>query len=78
MVNALRQGAPVIAADIGGTKILAALFLPDGKLFAKATRPTNAAEGVNPVIDRLFSAFDDLLSQNGVKASQLEGIGIAC
>ncbi len=78
MVNSTSQGAPVIAADIGGTKILAALFLPDGKLFAKATRPTHVAEGVSPVIDRLFSAIDDLLNQNGIKPGQLGGIGIAC
>lgn len=68
----------VLAVDIGGTKILAALFSPAGKMLAGVTRPTLADEGVNAVVDRLGSIISGLLSDNHLKASQLAGIGIAC
>ncbi|MGD0795571.1 MAG: ROK family protein [Dehalococcoidales bacterium] len=72
------DSAPVIAADIGGTKILAALFSAGGKMLAKDTRPTLVEEGVSPIIERLVSAIDGLCRQNNIKPSGLGGIGIAC
>ncbi len=70
--------APVLAADIGGTKIMTAIFSPEGKILARDVCPTLADEGVKPVIERLCSAIDSLLSNNKLKSSQLGGIGIAC
>jgi glucokinase len=69
---------PVIALDIGGTKIMTAIFAPDGRLLANEVRPTLAAEGVDLVIDRLFSAIESILFSNALKPSQLGAIGIAC
>ncbi len=73
-----QHGTPILAVDIGGTKILTALFSADGKMLAKDVCPTLADEGVKPVIERLCSAINDILKQNNLKASQLGGIGIAC
>jgi glucokinase len=73
-----KTGAPVLAADIGGTKILTALFSPGGKMLARNTGPTLAEEGADAVIGRLGAAFDNLLKQNSLKPVQLGGIGIAC
>lgn len=70
--------APILAVDIGGTKIMAALFSTDGKMLAKYVCPTLADEGVKPVIERLCSAIDSLLSNTKLKSSQPGGIGIAC
>jgi len=69
---------PILAVDIGGTKIMTALFSADDKMLAKDVCPTMADEGVRPVIERLCSAIDSLLDENSLKASQLGGIGIAC
>jgi len=68
----------VVAVDIGGTKILAALFPPDGKMLAGVSRLTLPREGVPAVIDRLCAAISALLLDNNVTASRLAGIGLAC
>ncbi len=73
-----QHGAPILAVDIGGTKILTALFSADGKMLAKDVCPTLADEGVKPVIERLCSAIESMLDGNNLKASQMGGIGIAC
>jgi glucokinase len=73
-----RNKGSVLAVDIGGTKILAALFSPASKMLASFTHPTLADEGINAVIDRLCSTISGLLSDNHLNASQLAGIGIAC
>jgi len=72
-----QQGLPVLAVDIGGTKIIAAVFSTDGQLLAKDVYPTLAGDGVAAVIERIFTAIDRLLSQNITEISQLDCIGIA-
>jgi len=69
---------PVVAVDIGGTKIMTAIFASDGKIMAKDVRPTLGVEGVNRVIERISSAIEGLLSDNNVKTSQTGAICIAC
>jgi glucokinase len=73
-----KNNGAVITVDIGGTKILAALFSPDGKMLASSVKPTLADEGVNAVVHRLCSTISGLLNDNNLRASQLAGIGIAC
>jgi glucokinase len=74
----MKQNSPVLALDIGGTKILTALFSPNGKMLAREVCPTLADEGLSVVIERLASAIDGLLERNNIKPVQLAGIGIAC
>jgi glucokinase len=69
---------PVIAVDIGGTKVMTALFSADGKMQSKDVRPTLAQEGVDAVIERLSSAINSVLESNGLSLSQIDAIGIAC
>jgi glucokinase len=73
-----QHNAPVLAVDIGGTKILTAIFSADGQMLAKDVAPTLAHEGVDPVIGRLCSAVDSLLDCDRMKPSQLGAISIAC
>jgi glucokinase len=73
-----QNDAPVISIDIGGTKILTALFSPGGKVTAKETYPTLVQEGPDAVTDRLKTAIDNMLKTNNIRPSQLGGIGIAC
>ena len=73
-----KKTKPVVAVDIGGTKIMTALFSAEGNMLAKATLLTLSQEGVNAVIDRFCEAIKEMLESNKVTFSQLEAIGIAC
>jgi glucokinase len=73
-----QNSAPVLAVDIGGTKIMTALISPEGKMLAGEVCPTLVGEGVPAVIERLFSAIDGLLDRNQLQPSQITGISIAC
>ncbi len=73
-----KKTVPVIAVDIGGTKILTALFSSGGKMLAREVCPTLPEEGVKQVVARLCSAIAGLLHKNSLKPSQLAAVGIAC
>jgi glucokinase len=68
----------VLAVDIGGTKMLAAVFRDDGKMGDSIVRPTLVEQGVKAAVERLEGQIEDLMAKNGLKASRLAGIGIAC
>lgn len=70
--------SPVVAVDIGGTKIMTAVFSADGQMLAKDVCPTIADEGVDAVVERLISAIGGIIDRYGSDASGLAGIGIAC
>lgn len=71
------QRLPVLAIDVGGTKIIAAIISNNGKIMAKERFPTYAAKGPQYVIKRLLSAIDKLLSLQNIGLSQLDSISIA-
>jgi len=71
-----RQG-PVLAVDLGGTKIIAAVVLPGGKIISRKYCLTLADKGPEAVIDRLVSAANSAISQAKLETSELAGIGIA-
>ena len=73
-----QRGDPILAVDIGGTKIMTVLFSADGKMLSRDVCPTLADEGVEPIIKRLCSAIEGTLDSSNLKVSQLGGIGIAC
>jgi glucokinase len=72
------SSSPVLAVDIGGTKILMAVFTPAGKMLAKEVCPTLVDEGLAAVIERLCRSIGDFLKKNSLEPSRLAGIGIAC
>jgi hypothetical protein len=72
-----KQELPVLAVDLGGTKIIAALISNNGEMLASETCPTLADEGPESVIKRIFAAIDHLLSLRNIDISQLYGISIA-
>lgn len=49
--------APVLAADLGGTKITAGLVDPAGRLLAERTVPTEAGRGPDAVVTTLVEAL---------------------
>jgi glucokinase len=73
-----QHDSPLIAVDIGGTKIKTAVFSINGQMLANDVFPTIAEDGVNSVIERLKSGIDNLLSRNKLNPVHLMGIGVAC
>lgn len=72
-----RRKAPILAIDIGGTKIIAAIISYQRQIVAKDYSLTLADEGVEAVTGRLFSAIDRLLKAKDIAPSQLDSISIA-
>ncbi|MFH0768407.1 MAG: ROK family protein [Chloroflexota bacterium] len=68
---------PVLAVDLGGTKIIVALISNRGEMLASESRPTLADEGHETVIKRIFAAIDHLLTLRSTSSSQLHSISIA-
>jgi glucokinase len=73
-----RAQAPVLALDLGGTRIRAALILPDGAVAAREEQPTGAERGPEAVIADIIALLKGVRDQAtaGVRA-ELAGIGIA-
>ncbi|WP_147919107.1 ROK family protein [Ruania zhangjianzhongii] len=71
---------PVLAADLGGTKITAGLVTTDGTLLARCTVPTQAQRGPDAVVAALVGALaavqDDAVAA-GAAAPVAVGIGSA-
>jgi len=68
---------PVLAIDLGGTKIAAALISPDNRVTDRAHSPTLAVEDLQPVLSQIFAIIDRLLPQGTADPAQLGGIAIA-
>jgi len=73
----MQEAKPVLAIDLGGTKIMAAIISHQGQVVAKEYYPTLAGEGPQSVIDRILSAIDHLLRVRNMDLSQLHSISIA-
>ncbi len=68
---------PVLAIDLGGTKIVAAVVSPQGKIISRVYCLSLAQEGQEMVINRLFSAAHRVLKQSKLEVSEIEGLAIA-
>ena len=71
------QFLPVLAIDLGGTKIRTALISNKGKIMAKEYSLTLADEGLEAVTGRIISGIDRLLRLKNLAPSQLHSISIA-
>jgi glucokinase len=68
--------APVLALDIGGTKLAVALVTPDGSTHAARVEPTRRAEGWRVVVDRLFTMGREAVAAAGL--GPVAAVGISC
>ena len=68
---------PVLAVDLGGTKIITAIISKQGQVVAKEYCLTLADEGPQSVINRVFSAIDCLFGVKNIDPSQLDSISLA-
>jgi glucokinase len=72
-----RSEKPVVAVDIGGTKITSAVITRQGKMLSRSYRLTLAHEGPRKVIDHMVDAVQLSLRKAGLELSAIDGVGIA-
>jgi glucokinase len=72
-----QPNSPVIAIDVGGTKIMTALFTADGKILDKDISPTLAHQGLENTLARIFAVVENLLQCNHLLPARLGAISIA-
>jgi len=77
MQKAKKPELPVLAIDLGGTKIIAAIISDKGQVMAREYYLTLAEEGPQPVIGRVLSAIDHLLDSTNLDLSELHSISLA-
>ncbi len=68
---------PVLAIDLGGTKIFAAIISNKGQVIARKRCLTLANEGPEVTINQILSAIDYLLAQRNIDLSRLDSICVA-
>ncbi len=77
MQKAKKSELPVLAIDLGGTKIIAAIISDKGQVMAREYYLTLAEEGPQPVIARVLSAIDHVLDSRNLDLSELHSISLA-
>ncbi|MCA0294477.1 MAG: ROK family protein [Actinobacteria bacterium] len=76
-VEADQQSRPVLALDIGGTKVAVAVVTADGRTHGLLVEPTHRDRGPADVIRRLFDMGHRSLRAAGLTAP-VEAVGISC
>jgi glucokinase len=77
MKNAGRANLPVVAVDLGGTKIALGVVSRQYRVLAREHYPTPAETGVDSVIQRIISAIGQITASANIISSQLGGISVA-
>ena len=72
-----RANLPVVAIDLGGTKIALGIVSRQYRVLARAHYPTPAEAGVDSVIQRIISAIGQISASANLTSSQLCGISVA-
>jgi len=69
---------PVLALDIGGTKLAAGVVDETGATHSFLVRPSRTELGVDAVLEDLFALGRDAVEQSGLPWTAIEAIGIGC
>jgi glucokinase len=69
--------SPLLAIDLGGSKIVTALVSPKGEIIAREYIPTLAEEGTEVVIGRMLAAIDSVTSKANLPRSSFFNIAVA-
>ena len=77
MSEVKQRESSVIAVDVGGTQIRAAIVSRRGRIMAKESYPTLAVEGPDSVIGRILLAIDQLLEGKSGASSLPDSIILA-
>jgi glucokinase len=77
-MNETRNNRPWVGFDLGGTKMLAAVFSPEFKLLGRRRRKTKGAEGAKAGLERMVETVRDALDEAKLSEAKLGGIGVGC
>jgi glucokinase len=83
-VPAVERGAgqaarpPVLALDIGGTKLAAGVVDGEGAVRSFLVTPTRREEGPGPVLDRLWALGRRAVQESSLEWSEVSAVGIGC
>lgn len=72
------NGPYVLGIDIGGTKLAAGVVTLSGEVISQDRVPTLAAQGPDPVIDRLIALCRHVVELAGVAWSDIAAAGVGC
>jgi glucokinase len=67
-----------VGFDLGGTKMLAEVYDANWKTLGSERKKTRGHEGMAAGLRRIVAAIESALSEAGITAEQLAGIGIGC
>ncbi len=57
-----------LGVDVGGTKILAAVTRPSGRIVARSRRPTPRGGPAEETIEAIGATMDDALAESGARS----------
>jgi glucokinase len=77
-MNETRANRHWVGFDLGGTKMMAAVFSPEFRLLGRRRRKTKGAEGAKAGLERIVETIRDALDEGQVAADNLAGIGVGC
>src|SRR5205085_11940664 len=69
-------GPPVVGVDLGGTKILAAVFAADNTILGRAKVPTPAHEGEAAILQAILACADEAIAVSRLERGQIAAAGI--
>lgn len=78
MANKQDSESRWLGFDLGGTKMLAAVFDDDLKLLGRKRRRTGGEEGAEVGVDRIVQTIEQALENAQISRKQLSGIGVGC
>jgi glucokinase len=70
--------APVLALDIGGTKLAAGVVDASGRVHAFVAEPSRADEGPERTLERLFDLGRRAVAESGLAWTEIGSTGIGC
>jgi glucokinase len=74
----LTPRAPVLALDIGGTKLAAGVVDVKGRVHSFVVVPSEAGRGPEPTLERLFALGRRAVEESGIRWEEIEAVGIGC
>ena len=75
MELSIQMGKKYICLDIGGTKILGAIFDEENNITHRVKKKTKAEEGMMKIEERIMKVVDSLLEESGIDKEELAAIG---
>jgi glucokinase len=78
LVASAAAGAPVLALDIGGTKLAAGVVDSSGVSHSFLVEPSQADEGPDATLDRLFDLGRRAVAESKVEWPEIGAVGIGC